>query len=73
MRNSLFLFMHLKVELASKAGALKQMLLDILEDPHEIRQISIMGRNCTLNKDNNDMECSVPLEKQSAEGMSCPW
>lgn len=55
------------VELASKAGALKQMLLDILEDPHEIRQISIMGRNCTLTKDNYDMECSVPLEKQSAE------
>lgn len=55
------------VELASKAGALKQMLLDILEDPHEIRQISIMGRNCTLKKDNYDMECSVPLEKQSAE------
>ncbi|KAL1819027.1 hypothetical protein ACET3Z_013896 [Daucus carota] len=55
------------VELASKAGALKQMLLDILEDPHEIRQISIMGRNCTLKKDNYDMECSVPLEKQNAE------
>lgn len=55
------------VEMASKAGALKQMLLDILEDPHEIRQISIMGRNCTLDKDNYDIKCSVPLEKQSAE------
>ncbi|KAM7522452.1 hypothetical protein LguiA_012354 [Lonicera macranthoides] len=55
------------VELGSKAGALKQMLLDILEDPHEIRRICIMGRNCTLRKDNSDMECSVPLEKQIAE------
>ncbi|KAK3043607.1 hypothetical protein RJ639_001669 [Escallonia herrerae] len=55
------------VELGSKAGALKQMLLDILEDPHEIRRICIMGRNCTLKKENDDMECSVPLEKQIAE------
>lgn len=60
--------MCLKVELGSKAGALKQMLLDILEDSHEIRRICIMGRNCTLRKGNDDMECSVPLEKQIAEG-----
>ena len=44
------------------------MLLDLLEDPHEIRKICIMGRNCILKKGNNDMECSVPLEKQIAEG-----
>ncbi|XP_027341776.1 magnesium transporter MRS2-11, chloroplastic [Abrus precatorius] len=55
------------VELGSRAGALRQMLLDLLEDPHEIRRICIMGRNCTLNKGNNDMECSVPVEKQIAE------
>ncbi|RDX97921.1 Magnesium transporter MRS2-11, chloroplastic, partial [Mucuna pruriens] len=55
------------VELGSRAGALRQMLLDLLEDPHEIRRICIMGRNCTLSKANNDMECSVPLEKQIAE------
>ncbi|KAF5192778.1 Magnesium transporter mrs2-a protein [Thalictrum thalictroides] len=55
------------VELGSRAGALKQMLLDLLEDPEEIRRICIMGRNCTLTKGNNDMECSVPLEKQIAE------
>ncbi|KAG6415146.1 hypothetical protein SASPL_122548 [Salvia splendens] len=54
------------VELGSKAGALKQMLLDILEDTHEIRRICIMGRNCTLSK-TDDMECSVPLEKEIAE------
>ncbi|KAK7335660.1 hypothetical protein VNO80_27626 [Phaseolus coccineus] len=55
------------VELGSKAGALRQMLLDLLEDPHEIRRICIMGRNCTLNKGNNNMECSVPFEKKNAE------
>lgn len=54
------------VELGSKAGLLKQMLLDILEDTHEIRRICIMGRNCTLLR-NDEMECSVPLEKQIAE------
>ncbi|XP_030451372.1 magnesium transporter MRS2-11, chloroplastic [Syzygium oleosum] len=55
------------VELGSRAGALKQMLLDLLEDPHEIRRICIMGRNCTLTKGNDNVECSVPLEKQIAE------
>uniref|UniRef100_A0A7N1A8T4 Magnesium transporter n=1 Tax=Kalanchoe fedtschenkoi TaxID=63787 RepID=A0A7N1A8T4_KALFE len=55
------------VELGSRAGALRQMLLDLLEDPHEIRRICVMGRNCTLKKGNDDMECSVPLEKQIAE------
>ncbi|OMO90302.1 Mg2+ transporter protein, CorA-like/Zinc transport protein ZntB [Corchorus olitorius] len=55
------------VELGSRAGALRQMLLDLLEDPHEIRRICIMGRNCTLKKGNDDVECSVPLEKQIAE------
>ncbi|XP_010247789.1 PREDICTED: magnesium transporter MRS2-11, chloroplastic [Nelumbo nucifera] len=55
------------VELGSRAGALRQMLLDLLEDPHEIRRICIMGRNCTLNRGNNDMECSAAIEKQIAE------
>lgn len=55
------------VELGSRAGALKQMLLDLLEDPHEIRRICVMGRNCTISKGNDDMECSVPIEKEIAE------
>ncbi|KAE8727665.1 Magnesium transporter MRS2-A [Hibiscus syriacus] len=55
------------VELGSRAVALRQMLLDLLEDPHEIRRICIMGRNCTLIKGTDDMECSVPLEKLIAE------
>lgn len=66
---SLFFLRMRKVELGSRAGALKQMLLDILEDPVVIRRMCVMGRNCTVRRDNNDMECSVPLEKQIAEGM----
>ncbi|XP_022899447.1 magnesium transporter MRS2-11, chloroplastic-like [Olea europaea var. sylvestris] len=54
------------VELGSRAGATKQMLLDILEDTHEIRRVCIMGRNYTLQK-NDEMECYVPLKKQIAE------
>lgn len=54
--------------MGSRAGALRQMLLDLLEDPHEIRLICIMGRNCTLKRGNDDVECSVPLEKLIAEG-----
>jgi hypothetical protein len=65
--NSYTFTFSLKVELGSRAGALRQMLLDLLEDEHEIRRICIMGRNCKL-KGNNVVECSVPLEKQIAEG-----
>ena len=53
--------------MGSKAGALKQMLFDILEDSHEIRRICIVGRNCILSR-NDDMECTVPQDKQIAEG-----
>ncbi|KAI4322352.1 hypothetical protein L6164_022056 [Bauhinia variegata] len=55
------------VELGSRAGALGQMLLDLLEDPEEIRRICIMGKNCTLKKGDDNLECSTPLEKQIAE------
>ncbi|KAI9194551.1 hypothetical protein LWI28_007042 [Acer negundo] len=55
------------VELSSRAGVLRQMLLDLLEDPHEIRRMCIMGRNCTLRKGSDSVECSMSLEKQIAE------
>ncbi|XP_074285293.1 magnesium transporter MRS2-11, chloroplastic [Silene latifolia] len=55
------------VELGSRAGALRQMLFDLLEDTDEIRRICIMGRNCTLNRTNHSMECPVPLDKEIAE------
>ncbi|KAI3716559.1 hypothetical protein L1987_67519 [Smallanthus sonchifolius] len=54
------------VELGSKSGALRQMLLDMLEDSQEIRRLCIVGRNCFLNR-NTDVEHSVPLDKQIAE------
>lgn len=57
-----------KVELDSRAGALRQMLLDLLEDTDEIRHMCILGRNCTLKKATGDFECAVDLEKQIAEG-----
>ncbi|XP_042510015.1 magnesium transporter MRS2-11, chloroplastic isoform X1 [Macadamia integrifolia] len=55
------------VELDSRAGALRQMLLDLLEDPDEIRRMCIMGRNCSLRKGSGDIECSVPIDKVIAE------
>ncbi|EOA19396.1 hypothetical protein CARUB_v10000936mg [Capsella rubella] len=55
------------VELGSRAGALRQMLLDLLEDPHEIRRMCIMGRNCTLRRGDDDLECTLPSEKLIAE------
>ncbi|XP_040994875.1 magnesium transporter MRS2-11, chloroplastic isoform X2 [Juglans microcarpa x Juglans regia] len=55
------------VELGSRAGALRQVLLDLLEDPEEIRRMCIMGKNCTLKKGNDEVECSVLSEKQIAE------
>ncbi|XP_039012793.1 magnesium transporter MRS2-11, chloroplastic-like [Hibiscus syriacus] len=57
------------VELGSKAGALRQMLLDLLEDPDEIHRICTMGRNYTLKRGNDDVECSLPSEKLIVEGI----
>uniref|UniRef100_A0A1D1XJI6 Magnesium transporter n=2 Tax=Anthurium amnicola TaxID=1678845 RepID=A0A1D1XJI6_9ARAE len=55
------------VELGSRAGALKQMLLDLLEDPNEIRRICVMGRDCVVRRGHNNVECSLPSERQVAE------
>ncbi|CAN6441038.1 unnamed protein product [Victoria cruziana] len=55
------------VDVGSRAGDLKQMLLDLLEDPQEIRRICIMGRKCTIKKENNNVECSLAVDKQIAE------
>ncbi|XP_074572990.1 magnesium transporter MRS2-A, chloroplastic-like [Curcuma longa] len=55
------------VELGSKAGALKQMLLDLLEDPDEIRHICIMGWKSTIKHQTGDEECSNLWDKQIAE------
>ena len=59
----------LQVELAAKAGALRQMLLELLEHPQDIRKMTIMGRTCNIRKADGSIECTVPLDKQSAEGV----
>lgn len=56
------------MELAAKAGALRQMLLEMLEHPEDIRKMTIIGRTCSIRKEDGSIECSIPLDKQSAEG-----
>jgi magnesium transporter len=56
------------VELAAKAGALRQMLLDMLEHPEDIRKMTIMGRKCSIRREDGFVECSLPLDKKIAEG-----
>lgn len=45
------------------------MLLDLLEDPDEIRRICIMGWKSTIKREIGDEECSILWDKQIAEGM----
>lgn len=58
----------MQVELAAKAGALRQMLLEMLEHPEDIRKMTIMGRTCKVRRQDGSIECTLPLDKQSAEG-----
>jgi hypothetical protein len=37
------------VELATKASALHQMLLELLDHPKDIQKMTIMGRTCTIS------------------------
>ncbi|XP_002970772.2 magnesium transporter MRS2-11, chloroplastic [Selaginella moellendorffii] len=54
------------VELIAKSDALRQMLLDLLETPQDIRRMAILGRNCRLGN-NGSFECVVSADKQIAE------
>ena len=56
------------MELAAKAGALRQMLLELLEHPEDIRKMTIMGRTCNIRRADGSIECSLPLDQQYAEG-----
>ena len=56
------------MELAAKAGALRQMVLEMLEHPEDIKKMTIMGRTCSIRREDGSIECSIPLDKQSAEG-----
>ncbi|CAK9260229.1 unnamed protein product [Sphagnum jensenii] len=55
------------VELSAKAGALRQILLELLENPQDIRQMTIMGRVCNIRRGDGSIECSLPSEKKIAE------
>ncbi|KAH8968541.1 hypothetical protein BDL97_03G133100 [Sphagnum fallax] len=55
------------VELGAKAGALRQMLLELLDHPQDIRRITIMGRVCSIRREDGSIECSIPLDKKNAE------
>eukprot|EP00250_Pteridium_aquilinum_P010934 c19724_g3_i1 orf=228-1778(-) len=55
------------VELGSKSGALRQMLLELLESPQEIRRMTIMGRGCTISKEDGSVECMASFDKQLAD------
>ncbi|KAH7388374.1 hypothetical protein KP509_16G072400 [Ceratopteris richardii] len=55
------------VELCSKAEALRQMLLELLESPQEIRRMTIMGRRCTIRKEDGSVECFISSDKQLAD------
>ncbi|MCO5597982.1 hypothetical protein L7F22_052071 [Adiantum nelumboides] len=55
------------VELGSKANALRQMLLELLDSPQEIRRMTIMGRRCTISKEDGSVECMVSTDKQLAD------
>jgi magnesium transporter len=56
------------VELSAKAGALRQILLELLENPQDIRQMTIMGRVCNIQRGDGSIECSLPSEKKIVEG-----
>uniref|UniRef100_A0A7I4DQV7 Magnesium transporter n=1 Tax=Physcomitrium patens TaxID=3218 RepID=A0A7I4DQV7_PHYPA len=56
-----------KVELAAKAGALRQMILEMLEHPEDIRKMAIIGRTCNIRRIDGSIQCTIPSEKQNAE------
>lgn len=55
------------VELAAKAGALRQMILEMLEHPEDIRKMAIIGRTCNIRRIDGSIQCTIPSEKQNAE------
>ncbi|GJP53417.1 hypothetical protein CLOM_g12564, partial [Closterium sp. NIES-68] len=54
------------VELGSKAGALRQMLLELLEHTNELRRITAIDRQCRVNKD-GAFECLTAADTLLAE------
>jgi hypothetical protein len=56
-----------QVELGSKAGALRQMLLELLEDSDRIRRMTAMGRLCRSHRGSGLLECDGDFDEQEAE------
>ncbi|GAQ92890.1 Magnesium transporters: CorA family [Klebsormidium nitens] len=55
------------VELGSKAGALRQMLLELLEDSDRIRRMTAMGRLCRSHRAAGVLECDPAFDEAEAE------
>ncbi|KAL3692175.1 hypothetical protein R1sor_005826 [Riccia sorocarpa] len=55
------------VEVGAKAGALRDMLLELLDTPQDIRRMTIMGSACIINREDGDVQCVLPQDKQVAE------
>lgn len=55
------------MELGSKAGALRQMLLELLEDSDRIRRMTAMGRLCRSHRGSGLLECDGDFDEQEAE------
>ena len=56
-----------QVELVSKVGALRHMLLELLEHAGDLRRISAISRRCRVNKE-GVLDCPTPVDKRLAEG-----
>lgn len=56
-----------QVELGSKAGALRQMLLELLEDSDRIRRMTAMGRLCRSHRASGVLECDPAFDEEEAE------
>lgn len=56
-----------QVELGAKAGSLRQMLIELLEQTSDLRRITAIGRHCRVGKDGS-LDCSTTSEKSLAEG-----
>ncbi|CAI5469779.1 unnamed protein product [Closterium sp. Yama58-4] len=51
------------VELGSKVGALRQMLLELLEHTSDLRRMTAMGRHCHVTKD-GQVDCPTPIDQR---------
>ena len=58
----------MQVELGAKSGALRQMLLELLDDSADIRRMTAMGHYCKIRRGTGGYECPTPGDRAMAEG-----